>query len=165
MRWWICKPSLPPLSSSLSLSYLWAEEPWLQTVQTVLSNWAMSLYTQGNHPLLMKKWKLPSDILPLSWEKKRKTARYFERLIQLETSHRQARIEKTIKTLLALSIRTNPSYSSEHVRDRDSVFVVAYAVLACVPGHLSKRHDTSSCISFRLSTGWAGLLQRPISHL
>ena len=50
--------------------------------------------------------------------------------------------------LLASSIRTNPSYSSEHAKD--NVFVVAYAALASVPGHISKKHDTSSCISFRL---------------
>lgn len=50
--------------------------------------------------------------------------------------------------LLASSIRTNPSYSSEHAKD--NVFVVAYAALASVPGHISMKHDTSSCISFRL---------------
>lgn len=57
---------------------------------------------------------------------------------------------------MALSIRTNPSYSSEYVRN--NVFVVAYVALASVPGHLSMKHDTSSCISFRLSTGWVALV-------
>ena len=50
-------------------------------------------------------------------------------------------IEKTIKALLALSIRTNPSYSFKHVRAMDNVFVVAYAALAPGPAHLFKRHD------------------------
>lgn len=79
------KPSLP---------YLWAEEPWLQPVQTVLSNWAMSLYTQGNHPLLMKKWTLHQT----SWSgvkrgRERKT--FFERLMQLKRSHTWALVGKT----------------------------------------------------------------------
>lgn len=59
-------------------------------------------------------------------------------------------LKRNIKTLLALNIRTNPSYSSEHVKD--NVFVVAYAALASVPGHLSLKHDTNRCISFRLFT-------------
>lgn len=62
------KPSLP---------YLWAEEPWLQLVQTVLSNWAMSLYTQGNHPLLMKKWTLLQTSWPWAVKKKEKKKNIF----------------------------------------------------------------------------------------
>lgn len=50
--------------------------------------------------------------------------------MHLESSHTQALVGKT---LLALSIRANPSYSSEHVKD--NVFAVAYAPLASVPGH------------------------------
>lgn len=76
---------------------------------------------------------------------------YFERLNQLETSHTQTLVgKKSIKTLLSC-IRANPSYSFEHVKD--NVFVVVYAALASVPGHLSMKHDTSGCISFRLFSG------------
>ena len=66
--------------------------------------------------------------------------------MQLGTRHTHRPLLE--KTLLALSIRTNPSYSSEHVKD--NVFVVAYAALASVPGRFSMKHDTSCCISFRL---------------
>lgn len=98
---WICKHSVTLLThknthahTKPSLSYLWTEEPWLQPVQTVLSNWAMSLYTQGNHPLLMKKWNLLQTSWPWAGTKKKKEKTYFERLMQLETSHTQTLVGK-----------------------------------------------------------------------
>lgn len=127
-----------------SVFYLWAEEPWLQPVQTVLSNWATSLYTQGNHP--HSSWRNELCIRhpgPELEEKKKKKNIFWKANAAWKESHTRPCCWKNPE----FKRRTNP-FSSTLVRD--SVFAAVCDAVASVPGIFSIKHKSQAVLR------WAG---------